>query len=121
MKVGFQTIADALRVSKGTVEKRANRENWTFNLQPVRGGQQKIFDTNLLPLEVRLTVSQWLKVTAKPLGERFLLEDIAAEIGVLVTEVNELKARLKNINSKLPKNTVGKLSATDLKRLGIKS
>lgn len=121
MKVDFQAIADALQMTKSTIEKRSNRENWDFKLQPVRGGQQKVFDTNLLPLEVRLAVSQWLKVTAKPLGERFLLEGIAAEIGVLVTEVNELKAKLKNINSRLPKNAVGKLSAADLKRLGIKS
>lgn len=120
MKVNFQEIASALNVCKRAVERRAVRESWAFTLQPVRGGQQKIFETTLLPDEVRLTAERWVKITSKTTSQRFELEALADELAKLAAEMVALKARLKHIGSQLPSGTERTLSAVDRKRLDAK-
>lgn len=121
MKVYLKDIAAALNVCKRTIQWRSNHEKWPFITESVRGGQCKVFDSSVLPKNIRHAVMHWSKITAKPIGARFELERLAEELAELSAEVSALKARLKHINSQLPKGTEGKLSAADLKRLGIKA
>jgi transposase InsO family protein len=65
MKVDSQAIADALRVTKRSVELRSNRENWTFTLEAVRGGQRKVFTLANLPAEVARAVKRHVDISSK--------------------------------------------------------
>lgn len=45
-------IAQALGITKRTVERRAKRENWPFEASAVRGGQQRLYPIATLPASV---------------------------------------------------------------------
>lgn len=58
MQTTLKTIATALGMSKRAVELRANRENWPFHLETVRGGQRKVFKVSALPAAVSAAVQR---------------------------------------------------------------
>ena len=65
MKITLELIASSLKVSRQAAADRANRENWPFALEPVRGGQRKVFALDDLPPKVRRDIFQHQKEDAR--------------------------------------------------------
>lgn len=65
MKIDMQLIADALRKSKSAVEKRANREAWSFEEIAVRGGKRKVFTLEELPEDVARATKKHQAITSR--------------------------------------------------------
>lgn len=63
--VNFATLAQALRVTKRCVERRAVREHWPFTPQRVRGGTCKLFDLVSLPPEVQRALARHRDIQAR--------------------------------------------------------
>ncbi|CAJ0684618.1 integrase catalytic domain-containing protein [Ralstonia mannitolilytica] len=58
MRVEADDIAVALAVTPRSVRRRAERENWPFTLEAVRGGHRKLFALTDLPVAVRKAVER---------------------------------------------------------------
>lgn len=63
-KFDFIQIANALQLTKRAVEMRANRENWPFTEESVRGGKRKLFAQADLPREIARRIEIWQRGTA---------------------------------------------------------
>jgi len=46
-------IAEALRITKRSAERRANKENWRYTEVITRGGKQRLYSINALPSEIQ--------------------------------------------------------------------
>lgn len=77
MKVDFQQIAQALSISRPSVVMRAQRENWPFTTEAVRGGQRKVFDTTNLPSAIGRTIERQLSIQERGAGADKVLRLIA--------------------------------------------
>lgn len=65
MTVDMKFIADALRITKSAIEKRANRESWAFDEMSVRGGKRKVFALDALPDEVARAVKKHQAISSR--------------------------------------------------------
>jgi len=77
MKCDLRAIADALRVTKSAIEKRANRESWSFEEIAVRGGRSKVFDLDSLPADVARAVEKQQAITARAAGATHTMRVLA--------------------------------------------
>lgn len=65
MRIEADDIAAALAVTPRSVRRRAEREKWQFVLEPVRGGQRKLFSLTDLPSAVRKAVERHSAISAR--------------------------------------------------------
>lgn len=82
--VTIREIADALGITKQAAAARAKKSGWHFEEQPVRGGRQRHFPIDTLPLEVRNAVktaraNAAAQSFAHELQERGKVADLLAE------------------------------------------
>lgn len=77
MKCDLRAIADALRITKSAIEKRAKREGWGFEEIAVRGGRSKVFDLENLPAEVARAVEKQHAITTRAAGATHTMRVLA--------------------------------------------
>lgn len=106
MKVDFQQIANALSLTRPAVVMRANRENWPYTTEAVRGGQRKIFDTNNLPGKLGRVIEQQLAIQERGKGADKVLRMIATmreeDVQAQVEKQAKGEANLKRLMDDLP-------------------
>ena len=77
MKIDLQLIADALRKTKSAIEKRANRESWSFEALAVRGGRSKVFSLDNLPADVARAVEKHQAITSRASSSAHVMRVLA--------------------------------------------
>ena len=64
--IGKKDLSVVLGVSGQAVDKRANKENWAFKWETVRGGKRKGFFIYSLPEEVKIALAPSFTPTVQP-------------------------------------------------------
>lgn len=77
MNADMKIIADALRVTKRAIERRANREGWNFEEVAVRGGRRKVFPVDALPDDVARAVKKHQAITSRADSSAHVMRVIA--------------------------------------------
>lgn len=58
--VGSAEIAEALGVTKRSIERRANKNSWCYLEATGRGGTRRLYKLKQLPMDIRTAVESWL-------------------------------------------------------------
>ncbi|EHP39392.1 integrase catalytic subunit [Cupriavidus basilensis OR16] len=99
MNVVFDQIAAALNVSKSTAERLSMRGGWKFDLRPVRGGHQKVFELAHLPVDVRKKVERHSTLTTRA-NEAAAVDAAIARVRQTAAERAAFRARQGEANLK---------------------
>lgn len=97
MKLSISQLANALQLTKRTIQRHSQKEQWPFSLETGLGGARQVYEFEALPLPIQTALVNYVRDTFTPpmiltlLGDRDGFDEPIEDLSITIEQPPQIK------------------------------